>query len=458
MEIGARWISLRLAKILARRTVVILTTATLAIAAAAMGVWTHKASAAQMKAEVAAAKQAATLNDVMAKLNQMESQMRQQARVLNAKLEALEYQNERMASYEVRDHAATARLELAAERTPMYTGGATPNSPQFSSPSLTSPIELSSSLCYKGETGLFGSESNAVAAQASGKGNVGLDEFGDGVDATAKARGTLQLKEEERGKSSMELDVCLQMPQFNIFGTNPPTVNVSQFLSDITTGSETVADKLAQMYMNIPALQNGTIATGLDDLSNLNLQPSFQQVLQGIENPTAVFQNTSGLISTIPLPGNLSALLSDPSSLLPQASDLDPANFCSNFSSGGTGLISNICSKVPSSLASLSGVSQAIGDLSNVQGALTTFKTSVQTGVSSMCNSVNGALGALNQTSITVPQLATFSLPTDVGFTSYITGTKIPDGVGFTNSRTVSAGPQTISSPFNLPAVTCPAF
>jgi CHASE3 domain sensor protein len=79
--------ALRFASSLGRKAVVIFALSSMVIVMAAAGLWAHQVYAAKARIEATAQKEAATLNDVMAKLNSMESEMQQQARTLNAKLE-----------------------------------------------------------------------------------------------------------------------------------------------------------------------------------------------------------------------------------------------------------------------------------------------------------------------------------------------------------------------------------
>ncbi|MFI5072324.1 MAG: hypothetical protein ACHP8A_15675 [Terriglobales bacterium] len=451
MKSRARGIAIRLARTVARKSVVILSLSSLAIVTASMGIWAHSVYAAKAKVERAAQQQAATLNDVMAKLNLIESEMQRQTRTLDAKLEALEYQNAKLATYEVRDHAYTARLELAAARMPI--GMALPGAYPQTSSTLTIPLELETKVCHKGSLSLSGKIGVEPDLKAFVRGNVGLDEFGDGVEADARGQLDIKAGVELGGDSGFEKETCLDLAQFNIFGQNPPTVNVGQFISGITSGSENVADKLAQIYLSLPQLANSAVTSGMDALANVNLSLSPQKTLQALDNPQTAFQDISTLVASMPMPGNLRTFFTDPSSLFPQPSDLDPANFCANFS-GGTGPISNICSKIPSGLADLNGITTTIGNLGNVQGALTNFKT----GLTQICGDFSTAISTINNTSINIPQLKSFSLPDGLHFhtdTIAFVNFLVPDGL---STHTVSIGPQTINSPFQLQPLSCSSF
>lgn len=260
---------LGLAKAATRKALVILTVATLAVVATGMGVWTHKAYAAKTRAEMAAKQQAATLNDVMAKLDRIESEMQQQTRSLNAKLETLEYQNAKLAAYEVRQHAETPRLELAAARIPIHSAKA-----GTLASTLTIPLELDTEVCDKGSLSGGGKLSIEPRLEADAKGDVGAEAFGNGVDAEVEGRIDTKLGFELGGEHSFERNTCLKIAQFNIFGNSTPTVNVGQFISGLTSGADVLANKLAELEMKLPQLANSVATTGLDDLNNSTLSIS----------------------------------------------------------------------------------------------------------------------------------------------------------------------------------------
>lgn len=436
MKSRAHSLLLGLVKAATRKAFVIITVATLAVVATGMGVWTHEAYAAKAKTEMAVKQQAATLTDVMAKLNGIESEMQQQTRSLNAKLESLEYQNAKLAAYEVRQHAETPRLELAADRIPMGRAMAMQST-------LTIPLELDTEVCDKGSISGGGKLSIEPDLEADAKGDVGAEAFGNGVDAEVEGKLETKVGFELGGEHSFEKNTCLKIAQFNIFGNSTPTVNVGQFISGLTTGADVLANKLAQLEMNLPQLANSVATTGLDDLNNSSLSFSPQQILQNLENPKQALQSVTGLFSAIPVRQGISNLFQDPSSLFPKASDFNVANFCASQGSGG--LLSNACSIVPSAVADLNGIQTTIGQFANVQGDLANFKTSL----GNICGGINSSLTAINNTSINIPALKTFSLPTGIGLKP------LPIHLIMTN---VSIGPVTITSPFQVAPLSCSAL
>lgn len=436
MKSRAHSLLLGLVKAATRKAFVIITVATLAVVATGMGVWTHEAYAAKAKTEMAAKQQAATLNDVMAKLSRIESEMQQQTRSLNAKLESLEYQNAKLAAYEVRQHAEAPRLELAADRLPMgpaMAGGL--------STSLTIPLELDTEVCDKGSISGGGKLSIEPDLEADAKGDVGAEAFGNGVDAEVEGKLETKVGFELGGEHSFEKNTCLKIAQFNIFGNSTPTVDVGQFISGLTTGADVLANKLAQLEMNLPQLANSVATTGLDDLNNSSLSFSPQQILQNLENPKQALQSVTNLFSAIPLPQGIGNLFQDPSSLFPQPSDFNVQNFCASQGSGG--LLSNACNVIPSAVANLNGIQTTIGQFANVQGDLANFKTSL----GNLCGGINNGISTIDNTSINIPMLKSFQLPTGVNFKPLTNIHLI-----FTS---VSIGPVTITSPFQVAPLSC---
>ncbi len=434
MKSRAHSFLLGLAKAATRKAFVIITEATLAVVATGMGVWAQKAYAAKAKTEMAVKQQAATLNDVMAKLNRIESEMQQQTGSLNAKLESLEYQNAKLAAYEVRQHAEAPRLELAADRIPMGPAMAMQST-------LTIPLELDTEVCDKGSISGGGKLSIEPDLEADAKGDVGAEAFGNGVDAEVEGKLETKVGFELGGEHSFEKNTCLKIAQFNIFGNSTPTVNVGQFISGLTTGADVLANKLAQLEMNLPQLANSVATTGLDDLNNSSLSFSPQQILQNLENPKQALQSVTGLFSAIPLPQGIGNLFQDPSSLFPQPSDFSVSNLCASQGSGG--LLSNACSLIPANLPNFAAIPPVIQDFTNVQGDLANFKTSL----GNLCGGINNGISTIDNTSISIPTLKSFQLPTGVSFKPLTNIHLI-----FTS---VSIGPATITSPFQVAPLSC---
>lgn len=446
MKSRAHSLLLGLVKAATRKAFVIITVATLAVVATGMGIWTHKAYAAKAKTEMAAKQQAATLTDVMAKLNRIESEMQQQTRSMNAKLESLEYQNVKLAAYEVRQHAETPRLELAADRIPMGRAMAMQSA-------LTIPLELDTEVCDKGSISGGGKLSIEPDLEADAKGDVGAEAFGNGVDAEVEGKLETKVGFELGGEHSFEKNTCLKIAQFNIFGNSTPTVNVGQFISGLTTGADVLANKLAQLEMNLPQLANSVATTGLDDLNNSSLSFSPQQILQNLENPKQALQSVTNLFGSIPLPQGIGNLFQDPSSLFPQPSDFNVTNFCASQGSGG--LLSNACSIVPSAVADLNGIQTTIGQFANVQGDLANFKTSL----GNLCGGINNGISTIDNTSINIPTLKSFNLVSVTPVFTHINliNLNVMTGLSF-GTKTVSIGPQTISSPFQVAPLSCSAL
>jgi hypothetical protein len=452
MKSRAHSIALHLAKVATRKAFVILVLSSLAVVTAGTGVWANKVYADKVKAEKVAHEQAINLDDVMAKLNRMESEMQVQTRALNEKMESIEYQNAKLAAYTLRERDHVAKLELAAERL------ASPAFPPAPALGFSGGLSVESKLCMNKEASIgFKGTPAEVGAEAMAQGNVGLDEFGDGVEATARGRFRLHGELELNGDGAFSIEHCLVLPTVDISESSaslssqsgfselaPESVSsVRQEIRELQAGSPQLAQKLLSVASNINQFGATGAANTIDQIQNASVTFSPANLLKVVDDPTTAFQDVQGFLDQIPLPGNLGDLFKGPASLFPQASDLNPANFCANFNSGGTGPISTFCSQVPSVLADLKGIGQTIGDLSNVQVDLANFKT----GVTNLCGSVEGAVSNLNSTSIQVPTLASFTFIDGVSF--------VPPGV---TKKTVTIGPATISNPIQLPTISCPSF
>ena len=462
MKSRAHTVLIRLATAATRKAVVIFALAGLTVVATGMGIWTHKAYAAKARAERAAAKQAATLNDVMAKLNRIESEMQQQNRSLNAKLESLEYQNARLAAYEVRQHAESPQLQLAAARIPIH-----PATAGTLASTLTIPIELDTEVCDKGAITGGGKLSIEPDLEADAKGDVGAEAFGNGVDAEVEGKLDTKVGFELGGEHSFEKNTCLKIAQFNIFGNSTPTVDVGKFITGLTTGADVLANKLAQLEMNLPELANSVATSGLDGLNTSAFSLSPQQILQNLENPQQSLQSVSNLFSTIPLPQGISNLFQDPSSLFPKPSDFSVPNLCASQGSGG--LLSNVCSLIPSNLPNFAAIPPDIQQFTNVQGDLATFKSDL----GNICGSVNNVVSGVDGFSLQIPP-AKLQVPSGIDFTpptlSFHVVTipvinfpvSIPNGISAPpptlSFNTVPVGGVTLPSPIQLQPLSCSAL
>ncbi|HEV2420188.1 MAG TPA: hypothetical protein VGS59_00640 [Candidatus Acidoferrales bacterium] len=457
MKSRAHSLLLGLAKAATRKAFVITSVATLAVLATGMGVLTHKAYAAKAKTEMASKQQAATINDVMAKLNGIESEMQQQTRSLNAKLESLEYQNAKLAAYEVRQHAETPRLELAADRLPMRPAMGVQSS------SVEIPLELETDVCAKGNLEASAKLELESRIKAHAEGEVGAEAFGNGANADLDGELDGKLPLDIGGGASLEKSTCLKLAKFNIFGSTP-TITEQEFLNTIANVSDgqALAAKLAEIFNELPLLSDSAATSTLDALNNFTTSLSSNQFLANLENPKQTFQNVSSLIGSLPMPGFLGPLFQDPSSLFPKASDFNVTNFCASQGSGG--LLSNACNIIPSAVANLSGIQTTIVQFANVQGDLANFKTSL----GNLCGSVNNVVSGVDGFSLQIPP-ANLQMPAGINFTPpslsfhnvdvFGLPVSIPNGISMPpptlSFNTVPVGGVTLPSPIHLQPLSC---
>jgi uncharacterized coiled-coil protein SlyX len=445
-------IALRLAKAVSRKALVIATVSGLAVVGAGTLVWTHRAYAAKVRAERAAQAQAATLNDVIAKLNHIESEMQQQTRMLNAKLRAVEYQNAKLATYEVRTHADAAKFELAAARMPL--GGQLSSSFSQSSPASTDYWEKKT--CF--HVGLDAAIKANLDMHGKGeaKGNVGAEAVGDGVDASlhAKVEGGLAVDIGPTG--NVEIEVCHTWDQSSSSSSSGAT---AMDFSNISTSAPPIPPdlqaKITHVFSEFSEFQPSSIENGVDALTNMNLDVSPQKVLQIVEDPSNALSDVHDLASSLPMPAFLRNLTTDPSPIHPKFSNLNPKNFCSDFSPTG-GPLSKICVFIPTGLTDLQTIAKVGKDVQNVQGALVNFQTTLSkatAGFSSLCGSASNVVTGLNGVSVSIPRLATLSIPDGISWNGLLAHPPVS-----LSYYTASIGPQTIPSPFHFQPISCPAF
>ncbi len=257
---------------------------------------------------------------------------------------------------------------------------------------------------------------------------------------------------------------CLQ---FNTFGilAQVSTQAVDAMVTDIDNNQAAVANGLVQAYDGVPQLGNRGATNGMIALTSLNTGVSSSQVLKSLDNPANAFQQYANLVSTLPLPGTVAQLLTDPSSLFPSPQLLTPANLC-GLSSNGAGLLGRLCAQVPSNLLSSSGILNSISQLSNVQGALTNFQATLgtfQTGATNLCNSLSSTVSSLNATSLQIPGTS-LRIPDGVAYSPPSLSYSVTNGYSLNGGSvalaygTVPVGPFTLANPFQLPAIACPTF
>lgn len=439
---------MRLVKSGTRKIVMAATFAGLVIVSTGMGMWTHEAYAAKAKAEMAAQAKAATSNDVMAKLNGIESEMQQQTRNFNSRLETLEYQNAKLAAYEVRQHSESARLELAANRGPIGERWSRPV--EQSTPTTTDYWEKKTCFHVGVDAALKGGLE--LGPKGDAVGNVGADALGDGVDAVLRGRVEGKLGFDIGPTGNVEMEFCHTWNQASSgSGAALAAMDSSELsASGLPIPPETQAT-ITEVFSKFPEFQPASVDRSMNALTNVSLDLSPQNVLQIVEDPSNALDNVRNLADSLPMPVFLRNLTLDASQVVPDFSKLNPANFCANFNRTG-GPLSQICNNIPAGLTDLQNIANVGKDVQNVEGALNQFGTTLSNataGISQLCGSVSNFVTGLNGASITVPQLASFQLPTGISFLPP------PPSLIMTN---VSIGPQTISNPFHFQSITCPTF
>lgn len=464
----------RLYKAMTLHTFAALACAGFLVVLASLGLWTHTVYAAKVRAEKVVHKQATTLNQVMAKLNHMESEMQQQNQAMEARLTALRYADAKLASYALRTaeraDMRSAHLEEAVARAPRSAMGGGGGGVKVK---LNKGMSLTADLC--GHVGLDGGFQWEAELEAKGhaEGGVGADVAGDGAKASVKGDVKGAWKADIAPGGGLSMDVCWNFPSLAFSQTS----NTTALQADVTNNAQAIANKVAALVAKYPKLGGSALPNALDALNNFKAQVTPQAVIQAVEAPAQTMNNFKNLLQNVPLPGNLSTFVSNPAAFMPQLKDLKPGALCADADIQGTGILYNICNNyAPNALENLDTVSSfAKGftsfDFSNFTSSLSNLQSgvsSLESGVTSVCTQVNGDVSTLENTSLTVQkgQLANFTFVSGLSPTTATIDTVLAGNVtvvtGVTPDYTTIGVPPntvTVSVPFSsLPTVQCPSF
>jgi hypothetical protein len=453
MKSSARGIGMRLADALTRNALRTFTLATLLAIIGGVGVWTHNIYAAKVRAEKAARRQAATLNQVMDKLNEMQSEMEQQSQTMEVKLEDLRQANAKLAAFALRTaaqaNARSARLEHAVAFSPYPPQAAIAGGRGIVN---SSPVDLEAKVC--GNLDLKGELKWGPAVEAKGhaEGGVGVDVAGDGGKASVKVNATDSLEGSVAGGGGVSFDVCYAFsPSVNF----PTGVDTTALSNAVQTSAQNVAAKIANFLQTHPKITDTALPDTLDALNNIKANVTRQNVLAAIEDPNQTLNNFSAMFQAVPLPGNLNTFVSNPASFLPQASDLTPEALCASPAALTSEVLSTICAKVPPPLKSFDGVSTFLNTFSTLNlSGLQARVSNVEASLTSTCNMFNTDVTYINGTAVTIPgrTLASLRYVSGVSFT--------PPGVSYStfdvNLPLISLTP--FAPPHNLPVINCPSF
>lgn len=452
-----------------RQPLAAIAVAGLALMLGSFGMAGHMLYTMQLKSAQQAHTEAIALNHVAMKLNAVDKRMRRQSRTLLAKIDELREANAMLAAYALRADKQTMRLENAVDYIPAGYGA-------FGG-------QWSVNLCGQVQNGAdvgLNANLNLIGKIAGG---IGAYVAGDGAKGEAAAKAKVDSKVDEKFNINVSAQVCDQIPlnnnpvlsQSNLRGYSFQQAGYSQQLYDrglrpyapspgldvnaIQTTGQQVEGAIANFLANHPKLISQDFPNAITALSNFKPDLTRQSIMNSVENPSQVFADFSGLIQTIPLPGNLSQVLSDPTSILPQLSDLSPETICNNAEATGQNeVLLNLCGAVPPQLDSFNNVSAFLGTatnfVSNFQSQVQGQIQSLQSGVASICNTVN----EVTSSQITIPQtdLGSFTLPT--GLTQdYVTifGNKVVYNETLNSTTYNITFPQKQLPPLGIPPLQC---
>ena len=452
MKRRARWIEMWVAKALTRNALRTFTLVSLIIVIGGVGIWTHNIYAARVRAEKAARRQAATLNQVMDKLNAMQSEMQQQSQTMQVKLEALKQANAKLAAYALRTAAQANARAARVEKAVAYSPYPMPAAGIGRGIVNSSPVDLEAKVCgnldLKGEL-KWGPE---VEAKGHAEGGAGADVAGNGGKASVKVNAKASLEGSVSGGGGVSFDVCYAFtPTINF----PTGIDTTALSNAVQASAQNVAAKIGTYLQNHPTITASALPDSIDALNNIKANVTRQTVLAAIQDPRQTLNNFSAMFQAVPLPGNLNTFASDPASFLPQASDLTPDALCSSPAALTSEILSTICSKVPPPLKSLDGVSTFLNTFSTLNlSGLQTRVSNVEAGLTRTCTGFNADVTYLNGTDVAIPGRTLASL-------RYVSGVSFaPPGVSYStfdvNMPTISFTP--FAAPHNLPTIDCPSF
>lgn len=442
MKSKARSIGMRLVKAWTRNTLGKVTLATLVIVIGVVGIWSHTIYAAKVRAEKAARQQAATLNQVMNKLNAMQSEMRRQSQTMEVRLEDLKQANAKLAAYVLRtaaqSNAREARVEQAVAFSPHPFQGNGIGQGLIN----TSPVDLEAKVC--GNLEAKGDVNYGLGTEGQGfiEGSVGAEEGGNGVTAKAEFGGHETLEGSVSGGGDVSFEVCYAFsPTINF----PTGIDTAALSSAVQASEQQVAAQIGTFLQNHPTLTNTALPDTIDAIDKFKANDTPDSALAAIQDQKQTLNNFAGMFQAVPLPGKTDTIVSDPSSFLPPASDLTPDALCSSPAALTSEFVSNLCNReVPPPLKSLNGVSTFLNtfttlNLSDLQNKV----KSVQDALVGVCSAFNGDVTLINSQPVTIPgrNLASFSF---AGSTFNV------------NLPTISVNP--FAAPNNLATFTCPSY
>jgi hypothetical protein len=456
MRARARRIGSSVHKAMTPRALLALVVSSLLIVLAGVGMWTHNVYAAKIRAEKVARQQAVTLNQVMAKLTSMESEMHRQSDTMNAKLETLRYANAKLASYLLRTNAREARIEHAVAYMPVASGGGGGNGLLNKS-----PVQLQAQLCGQAAVNGELKYKPEIGVKGYGRGNVGLDEFGDGVEADVRVQEDKKFEAGIGGQAQLSFQVCYQ---FNPTVNFPTGVDTTALSNTVDTATQQVASKISTFISNHPQLTGSNLSNVIDNLDNFKANLNPQDVLNSVQDPKQTLSEVSGLLQNLPLPPDIQTFIADPSSVLPSASDLTPDALCGT-PAAASGFLYFACSHVPPVVGTLDNVNSVVNKLTTFTTNLTDLQTgltNVEAGLTTTCGFLNDKVTALDNTSVSIAgrTLTSFVLPTGVSPTyTTVLGVSVMDGVSLnTKIQSIDLPTLTAPNPFNLSTVQCPSF
>lgn len=378
--------------------------------------------------------QPVTLAALMNKLESLQSQMQDNSRATEAMRAALAQQrnlNGRLLNLLAAGGPAPAAMLMAA-------ASPSPEPQRIRARQLKWAIEL----CGKVGLAAEGKYGQKLDAEGDVRGHGGVDAYGTGGKVNLQVKHAYELGFELGPDAGLEATACLQGIEFDAVG-------VDNVIAALTQGAPQSINDVSNVFMSFPLLHAANLSAPLNSLQNLQVNVGAGQILDRLKQPATLFQDFQGLAGSLPFPGNINSVISNPTSLFPTINDFDINALCANTQSGTliddmcakarsfaspldpiTNILTGVDMKVDNFISGLNGVTSNVTSLINDVGvlnvgfnSLTGDVASLQSGVTGVCNGINSRLSTIRNGTVSFPArnftldlgfVGTFSIPVDI--------------------------------------------
>lgn len=356
---------------------------------------------------------AITLGSVMDKLESLQSQMQENVRATEAMRAALAQQR----------NLNGRLLHLLAA------GGSTP-APMLMAAATPSPepqrlrargLKWAIQLCGKLGLGLEGTYGQKLAGDVGVIGTLGADVYGNGATGEVTITAAGEYAWQVGPAAGLEATACLE-------GIELDAVGAENLVMALTAGAPQAIDGVSNAFLSLPLLHIANLGNPISAVQNLQVNVGSGQLLDRLKQPATMFQDFQSFTTSMPFPGNVGAGMSNPASLFPTINDFDLNAMCSNTQAGT--LFDDHCARARSFTNPLlpitnvlSSVDMKVDNFISGLNGVTSNVTSLQTGVTGVCNGINSRFATIRSGVVSFPArnftldlgfVGTFSIPVDI--------------------------------------------